>query len=59
VANEQADMLVVDSRPEAELGHVALSASAAHLIEIASCSVLVLPRGMAVPFGRVGAALSV
>ena len=58
VANEQADMLVVDSRPEAELGRVALSASAAHLIEIATCSVLVLPRGMAVPFGRVGAALS-
>lgn len=58
VANDEVDLLVVDSRPEAEAGHVAVSASAEHLIEIATCSVLVLPRGTAVPFGRTTAALS-
>ncbi len=57
VANDEADLLVVDSRPEAEAGHVAISASAAHLVEIATCSVLVLPRGTAVPFGRTTAAV--
>ena len=36
VANDEADLLVVDSRPEAEHGRVAVSASAAHLVEIAS-----------------------
>lgn len=58
VANDEADLLVVDSRPEAEAGHVAISASAEHLIEIATCSVLVLPRGTVVPFGRTTAAVS-
>ncbi len=52
VANEDAGLLVVDSRPEAEQGRVAISASASHLVEIATCSVLVLPRGVAVPFGQ-------
>ena len=52
VANDEADLLVVDSRPEAEQGRVAISASAAHLVEIATCSVLVLPRGVVVPFGQ-------
>ncbi|HYM55107.1 MAG TPA: universal stress protein [Solirubrobacteraceae bacterium] len=52
VANEQADLLVIDSRPEAEPGHVGLSASASHLIEIATCPVLVLPRGARLQFGR-------
>jgi nucleotide-binding universal stress UspA family protein len=58
VANDEADLLVVDSRPEAEHGRVAISASAEHLVEIATCSVLVLPRGVAVPFGSTAAALS-
>jgi nucleotide-binding universal stress UspA family protein len=58
VADERADLLVVDSRPEAPQGRVSISASAAHLTEIASCSVLVLPRGVAIPFGRTAAALS-
>ena len=57
VANEEADLLVVDSRPEAEPSRISISASAAHLIEIATCSVLVLPRGVAVPFGRQTAGL--
>jgi nucleotide-binding universal stress UspA family protein len=52
VANDEAGLLVVDSRPEAEAGRVSISASAAHLVEIATCSVLVLPRGVAVPFGH-------
>jgi nucleotide-binding universal stress UspA family protein len=45
VANDQADLLVIDSRPEAEPGRVSLSSSAEHLIEIATCPVLVVPRG--------------
>ena len=52
VANDAADLLVIDSRPEAQPGHVSLSASAEHLIEIARCAVLVVPRGVALPFGR-------
>lgn len=52
VVNDQAGLLVVDSRPEVEQGRVSISASAAHLIEIATCSVLVLARGVAVPFGQ-------
>ncbi len=56
VADEQADLLVIDSRPEAQPGHVALSASAEHLIEIATCPVLVVPRGVVLRFGRAPAA---
>jgi nucleotide-binding universal stress UspA family protein len=52
VVNSEADLRVVDSRPEAEPGRVGLSSSAAHLIEIATCPVLVLPRGVALSFGR-------
>jgi nucleotide-binding universal stress UspA family protein len=51
VANEHADLLVIDSRPEAPPGRVSLSASATHLIEIATCPVLVVPRGVALAFG--------
>jgi nucleotide-binding universal stress UspA family protein len=57
VANDDAGLLVVDSRPEAEPGHVSLSASATHVIEIARCPVLVLPRGVALSFGRATAAV--
>jgi nucleotide-binding universal stress UspA family protein len=56
VANDAADLLVIDSRPEAQPGHVALSSSASHLIEIATCPVLVVPRGVTVRFGRSTAA---
>jgi nucleotide-binding universal stress UspA family protein len=45
VANHETDLLVIDSRPEIEVGRVSLSASASHLIEVASCPVLVVPRG--------------
>jgi nucleotide-binding universal stress UspA family protein len=50
VANEQADLLVIDSRPDAEPGRVSLSSSASHLIETASCPVLVVPRGARLAF---------
>jgi nucleotide-binding universal stress UspA family protein len=50
VAGEQTDLLVIDSRPEAEQGRVSLSSSAMHLIEIATSAVLVLPRGMTLQF---------
>jgi len=52
VANEEAGLLVVDSRSGAEQGRVGISASAAHLVEIATSPVLVLPRGVALSFGR-------
>jgi nucleotide-binding universal stress UspA family protein len=55
VANDEAGLLVVDSRPEAERGRVAISASATHVIEIARCPVLVLPRGVALAFGHAAA----
>lgn len=50
VADDEADLLVIDSRADAEPGRVSLSSSAAHLIEIATCPVLVLPRGGALQF---------
>jgi nucleotide-binding universal stress UspA family protein len=56
VAGEDAGLLVIDSRAEAEPGRVALSSSASHLIEIATCPVLVLPRGARLQFGRSHAA---
>jgi nucleotide-binding universal stress UspA family protein len=55
VANGNTDLLVFDSRADAEQGRVSLSSAAAHLIEVARCPVLVVPRGVVVPFGGVGA----
>lgn len=52
VVNDRTVLLVVDSRPEALDGRIAISASASHLIENATCPVLVLPRGRSVAFGR-------
>ena len=56
VVNDEADLLVIDSRAEAEAGRVSLSSSAAHLIETATCPVLVLPRGLRLAFGRAAVA---
>jgi nucleotide-binding universal stress UspA family protein len=56
VANDAADLLVVDSRPDAPQGHVSISSSASHLIEIATCSVLVVPRGVELSFAGTAAA---
>jgi nucleotide-binding universal stress UspA family protein len=58
VVGEGTDLLVVDSRPEAESGRLSLSASAQHLIEIATCPVLVLPRGTVLTFGARTAAVA-
>jgi len=52
VADEATDLLVIDSRKDATPGRVSISSSAAHLIEIATCPVLVTPRGTALAFGR-------
>jgi nucleotide-binding universal stress UspA family protein len=45
------DLLIIGSRPEAELGHVMLSAVAEYALELSRCPVLVVPRGTAVRFG--------
>jgi nucleotide-binding universal stress UspA family protein len=50
VLNDEVDLLVLDSRPEAEPGRIGLTSSAAHLIEIATCAVIVLPRGVTLDF---------
>jgi nucleotide-binding universal stress UspA family protein len=50
VADEETDLLVIDSRPDAERGRVSISSSAAHLIEIATCPVLVLGSGVSLQF---------
>ncbi|HEY5046130.1 MAG TPA: hypothetical protein VII53_09775 [Solirubrobacteraceae bacterium] len=55
VADDEADLLVIDSRPDAAQGRVSLSTSAAHLIEIATCPVLVTPRGVTLSFDRTAA----
>ena len=56
VVNEHTDLLVLDSRADAEPGRIWLSASAVHLIEIATSPVLVLPRGTRLAFGASTAA---
>jgi nucleotide-binding universal stress UspA family protein len=48
---QDADLLVVGSRPEAEEGRVSLSAASENLIEIATSPVLVVPRGKSLAFG--------
>jgi nucleotide-binding universal stress UspA family protein len=52
-AGEQDGLLVVGSRPEAEHGRVSLSAASENLIEVATCPVLVVPRGVALSFDGV------
>jgi nucleotide-binding universal stress UspA family protein len=54
-AGHGADLLVLGSRPEAGEGQVALSAASMNLIEIATCPVLVMPRGVVLSFGRAAA----
>ena len=51
VAGEDTDLLVLDSRADAQPGRVSLSSSAEHLIEISRCAVLVLPRDARPAFG--------
>jgi nucleotide-binding universal stress UspA family protein len=47
---QNAGLLVIGSRPEAEEGRVSLSAASENLIEVATCPVLVVPRGRALVF---------
>jgi nucleotide-binding universal stress UspA family protein len=49
-AGHEPDLVVVGSKPGTVNGRVTVSAAAEYLIELASCPVLVLPRGVAVPF---------
>ncbi len=58
VADDAADLLVIDSRADAERGRVSISSSASHLIEIATCPVLVLASGVSLlaDLGSVGGA---
>ena len=58
VANDDADLLIIDSRADASSGRVSISSSAAHLIETARCPVLVLPRGARLSFARATAAVA-
>ena len=51
VAGEDTDLIVIDSRADAQAGVVSISSSALHLIEIASGAVLVLPRDAQPAFG--------
>jgi nucleotide-binding universal stress UspA family protein len=50
VDGESADLIVVGSRPDAPQGRVLVSAANQYLIETAERPVLVVPRGVAVPF---------
>ncbi len=51
VVSEDTDLLVIDSRADAQPGRVSLSSSASHLIETATCPVIVLARGASLSFG--------
>jgi len=44
------DLLVIGSRPEAELGRVMVSAVTEYAIDLSRCAVLVVPRGTPVRF---------
>jgi len=39
------DLLIIGSRPEAELGRVMLSAVTEYVVELSRCAVMVVPRG--------------
>lgn len=56
VADDRADLVVIDSRSDAQPGRVSLSSSAEHLIEITTCPVLVVPSGASLQFGGATAA---
>jgi nucleotide-binding universal stress UspA family protein len=56
VLGEDTDLLVLDSRADTGPGRVSVSSSASHLIETATCPVLVLARGQKLAFAGAGAA---
>ena len=49
-ASRDAELLVVGSKPGTVTGRVTISAAAEYVIELASCPVLVLPRGVSLIF---------
>jgi nucleotide-binding universal stress UspA family protein len=49
-ATAAVDLMVLGSKPGTVNGRVRISAAAEYLIELASCPILVLPRGVAVEF---------
>jgi nucleotide-binding universal stress UspA family protein len=53
-AGRDVDLLVVGSKPGTVNGRVTVSAAAEYLVELATCPVLVLPRGVAIAFDRKG-----
>jgi nucleotide-binding universal stress UspA family protein len=53
IAAHDSNLLVVGSRPEADYGRVSLSAASENLVEVATCPVLVVPRGVALSFDGV------
>jgi nucleotide-binding universal stress UspA family protein len=57
-ADAAAELLVIDSRAGAPAGQTSVSASSAHLIDTARCPVLVVPRGVTLPFGTRVAAVA-
>jgi nucleotide-binding universal stress UspA family protein len=50
-SNAPVDLLLVGSRPEAPQGRVVLSAKSDYAVEAATYPVLVVPRGVTIPFG--------
>lgn len=50
ISDETTSMLVIGSRPEAEPGRVSISAASEHLIDVATCPVLILPRDKTLAF---------
>jgi nucleotide-binding universal stress UspA family protein len=52
VVNDETDLIVIDSRPEAEQGRISITSSASHLIETSRCAVLVIPRGVRLSFAN-------
>jgi nucleotide-binding universal stress UspA family protein len=58
VADDDTDLLVIDSRADASQGEISLTSSVEHLIEGARSAVLVVPRGVKLQFGRAPAPIS-
>jgi nucleotide-binding universal stress UspA family protein len=50
-ATASIDLMVVGSKPGTVTGRVTISAASEYVIELARCPVIVLPRGVALPFG--------
>ena len=49
-ATGDADLLVVGSKPGTVTGRITISAAAEYVIGLARCPVVILPRGVALPF---------